>query len=369
MPVHQLLVTAASGDAVTSLALALRRELLAAGPSEVFAVHVDPALGGEVRPVSEFGRNGEGADLLVYHASIGNETMAAFLETRSEPILLAYHNISPPGPFRAYDAGFAELLELGREHLAALAGRVRAAVADSAFNAAELVELGYPEVTTVPVPLDPYRLARLEPDAGTAAALAGLPGPVVAFVGQLLPHKRVEWLIGAFHVLATYLEPEATLLVAGAPRLPAYAAALGEFVRELNLAGVHLLGAVSDAALAALYRRADVFVTASEHEGFCVPLLEAMAFDVPVVARRFAAVPETLGGAGLLLDPDDGPEAAAEAVVLATEDLTARRALVEAGRRRLEAFDPEGALRQLGVLALRAAGLVGGAASEAAAAG
>jgi glycosyltransferase involved in cell wall biosynthesis len=120
-----------------------------------------------------------------------------------------------------------------------------------------------------------------------------------------------------------------------------YRSALARYSRELNLDRSSLFGWVSDEQLAALYRRADLFVTCSEHEGFCVPLLEAMAWDVPVVARRFAAVPETLGDAGVLVDPDDGPLVLAEAMHDALTDDALRRTLVDRGRARIEAYRPD----------------------------
>jgi glycosyltransferase involved in cell wall biosynthesis len=127
--------------------------------------------------------------------------------------------------------------------------------------------------------------------------------------------------------------------------VPSYQLAITRYAKELNLYRSALLGWVSDAQLAALYRRASVFVTCSEHEGFCVPLLEAMAWDVPIVARDFAAIPETLGPAGLIVPQDSGPVLMAEAVGTVLSDERLRRSLVDAGRARLEAYDPDEARR------------------------
>jgi glycosyltransferase involved in cell wall biosynthesis len=160
------------------------------------------------------------------------------------------------------------------------------------------------------------------------------------FVGQLLPHKRPELLVEALHVIATYLDPSAHLVLLGARRILPFAAALQRQIVELGLANAWITGALGDSEVRAYFDRADVFVTASDHEGFCVPLLEAMSFDVPVVARGTSAVPETMGGAGIVLDPGDGPIVLAEAWVAAL-DPTTRGALGALGRRRLADFDPE----------------------------
>ncbi|MGI8792439.1 MAG: glycosyltransferase, partial [Acidimicrobiales bacterium] len=189
--------------------------------------------------------------------------------------------------------------------------------------------------------VDVSRMQRVAPAPATQELLSGIEGPKYLFVGQMLPHKRPDLLLKSFHALSTYIEPDAHLFMVGAGRLPNYLEVVHQFVKELNLHRAYLTGPVSDEDLAAFYQGCDVFVTPSEHEGFCIPLLEAMAFELPIVARDFAAIPETLGGAGLLLD--------AEATVLGLaegmHELIANRELVETYRRlgkdRLEAFDAD----------------------------
>lgn len=362
--VHQILVSASAGDAITNAALDLRAGLRRHGRSEIFAAFIDPALAGEAHVLTEFPRLGAGADLLVMHASIGEPVLTAFLAQRREAMALVYHNISPAEAFTPYAPGFARLLEQGRRELAQLAGRVTMAVADSEYNAAELVSLGYDPVTVVPLAVDPTALLATEPDPKLSAELAGLDGPRLLYVGQLLPHKRVDWLLMAYHALVTHLRPQVHLLLVGADRLPGYGSALGQMVHELNLWRARLMGPVSQAALVTCYRQADAFVTASEHEGFCVPVLEAMAFGLPVVARSFAALPETLGGGGLLLGREDGPLAGAEALAAVLGDEGVRADLVARGGRRVAALDPDGARAQMVALVLAAgagAGAGGGA--------
>jgi L-malate glycosyltransferase len=342
--IHQVLVSAGPGDAITNAAFELRAKLRQLGPSEVFARHVDPALIGEVRWLSEFAprSSGPNADLIVYHASIGEPAVFSFLCERPEPLALVYHNITPPEFFVRYDSGFASLLEAGRYEVAKLAERVVVAVADSDFNAADLRSMGYRKVDVVPLQVDSSRLRAIPDDPATQSALAGLEGPILLFVGQVLPHKRHDWLLAAYHALATYAEPDSHLFMVGPARLAPFRQAVELFAAELRLRHARLTGPVSLEALVTFFRRADIFVTASEHEGFCVPLLEAMAFDVPVVARAHAAVPETLGGAGLLLDKDDSPLVAAEAASALVDDERLRHVLIDRGRERLAALEREG---------------------------
>lgn len=344
---HQVLVSASPGDAVTNEALALRPVLRRLGESEIFARYYDPSLAGEVLPLDEYdrrapaGAGGASDDVLVLHGSIGEPAVASFVAGRPERLVLRYHNISPSGPFVPYDPAFAALLDQGRAEIAALAPRVVLALADSTFNGTDLEAMGYGGVRVSPLVVDPSALCGLEPDPATAHHLATtVRGPVLLFVGQLLPHKRPDLLLQAFHVLATYLDPEAQLILVGPARLPGYRDAVQHLVHELSLPNAWITGAVTPEALAAFYRRADVFVTASEHEGFCVPVLEAMAFEVPVVARAAGAVPETVADAAVVLPVDGGPLLLAEAMRAAVHDEGLRVGLAARSRARLSHFDP-----------------------------
>jgi glycosyltransferase involved in cell wall biosynthesis len=342
MEIHQLLHAAAPGDAITNAALHYRELLRRVTKSEIYAVHVDQRLSDDVKPLHEYGQTASaraGRNLLLYHLSTGSPEMMAFLVGRSEAVGVIYHNITPASFFEPYDTRVSAELVGGRRDVADLRHRASFAIAVSAFNARELETEGYRNVVVVPMVADVKALRRLTPDASMARYLdATVEGPLVLFVGQLQPHKRPDFLLAAHHVLTTYQLPEAHLALVGPARLPLYRAAVARFSRELNLA-VSLVGWVTAPELAAFYARADVFVTASEHEGFCVPLLEAMSFDVPVVARAFASVPDTLDGAGLLLDARDGPEVMAEAVAAVLGDERLSADLVARGRARVESAD------------------------------
>jgi glycosyltransferase involved in cell wall biosynthesis len=346
MLVHQVLVAAAPGDAITNHALEIRRMLrLACTTSKIFARYIDPALAGIVAPIGDYQRIA-GADdaVLLYHASIGEPEVARFLQERPERLALLYHNMAPAEPFAPYDPGFAERLELGRRELRSLRDRVSLALAVSVFNAADLAAHGYEDVRVAPLIVDPNRLRTVELHEETVEWQSKVPGPVLLFVGQLLPHKQPHVLLAAYHALVTYLLPEAHLFLVGAPRLPRYKECLQFFIEEMNLTRSGIIKSpVTDGELAAYLQRADAFVTLSEHEGFCVPLLEAMAFGKPILARAAGAVPETLGDAGLMIGPEDGTLVAAEAMYEILTNKPLRRELVERGTRRLEHFRPEAA--------------------------
>ncbi|HEX6488851.1 MAG TPA: glycosyltransferase [Candidatus Dormibacteraeota bacterium] len=347
MEVHQLLASAAFGDAITNEALALQPHLRRLGPSEIFAVHLDRARAPGVKPLEDYAglpSAAGGDNILLLHHSIGLAEMWEFLQARRERMVVRYHNVTPPEYFEPYDLAFARLLREGRDWLPHLAERAVAALADSSYNAGELREAGFERVLVEPVVVDVGGLKKLRPRQPDPP----LPerGPAVLFVGRIVPNKGQHRLLAAFHVLKTYLQPEASLHLAGKPGQRTYYSRLQRFASELALPDVRFSGEISTAELAAFYRRADVFLCLSEHEGFCVPLLEAMSFDVPIVAWDTTAVGETSGGAALLLSRAT-PSLVAEAVNAVISDGHLRRDLVERGRKRLAELAPERAAARL----------------------
>jgi glycosyltransferase involved in cell wall biosynthesis len=344
MAIHQVVVSAVPGDAITGAALEYRRLLRRVGPSEIYAAHRDRSLLREVHSLRDYpaGRRADPGNLLIAHVSIGDVAVSRFLAEYTGRTVVMYHNITPAEYFRPFDRRFARLLQQGRVHLGDLRDRTTLALADSEYNAQELRDAGYSDVRVVPLVVDGYRLQRVSPDPATERWIADRPGPVILFVGQVLPHKRHDLLLEAFHVLSSELVPEATLVLAGPLRLPAYEQTLRQLRRELGLANVRFTGSISPEKLVAYFRGATVFASASDHEGLCLPVLEAMAFDVPVVARGVAALPETIGDAGLVLPADPDPVLLAEAMAMVIESHEARELLVERGRARVAThFDPD----------------------------
>jgi glycosyltransferase involved in cell wall biosynthesis len=329
--IHQILVVASPGDAITNVALALRDLLRKVGPSEIYARHVDPRLNDDVMPLDRYASR-HVRNVLIFHASMGQPDVHEFLLARRETIVLWYHNITPPEYFEPYDLAFASLLSAGRLELTALRPQVALAIADSAYNARELQAVGYRNVRVIPPMMGTRHLQEVEPRASTVEHLATFDAPIFLSVGQLLPHKRPDFLIEAMHISETYLHMANHLLLVGHQRIPRYTRAVRDQVRELNVSRIHVVGSVDEPELAAMFQSADVVVSASEHEGFCLPLVEAMRYGKPIIARACAAVPETVDGAALLLPDYAGPAMYADAMLELTanpplgEALTARAA-------------------------------------------
>lgn len=336
--VHQLVPSMVPHDATADHTLQVQLALQQAGyESEVFALAVHPSLEDRVRLAHELPGPRPGAHLLYQYSSCS--PLADLLLSRHEPVALDYHNVTPASFFHRWDRSIWLALCAARVQLDQLARRQPLGVCDSAFNADDLAGHGVARTTVVPVLVD-VAAFDAEPDRARAEALerrrAG-GGTSWLFVGAVSPHKAQHELVQALACYRRSVDPQARLVLVGRPIAPAYAAAVHRLVAELGLTGaVDVVGEATHAELVAHYRHADVFVTASRHEGFCVPLLEAMAHDLPVVARAAGAVPDTVGDAGVLVD--GGGWALAAAVARVVGDGTLRRRLVAAGQRRLEAF-------------------------------
>jgi len=339
--VDQVIPSLASRDAIGVSSLNLRDGLRAAGiDSDIFYGSFTPDVEQEGRPVIELGRATRGRWLL-YQASIGSPVYD-ILAARSEPKLVNYHNITPASLLRDWEPAVAYEASLGREQLARLAPQSRFAVADSGFNESELLALGYSGTAVVPLLIDMHSKSDL-PDPDLTERLRRRKeregGADLLYVGKISPHKAPHDLVKMLDVLRRTYDPAARLHLIGSPLGETYEPALRAFIAELELEeAVNLPGSVSGAELEAYFRVADVFVMASDHEGFCVPLAEAMGHGVPIVAYGVAAVPETVADAGLVL-PDKSALPFAAAVGRVLGDPQLRSLLASAGRARAAGFD------------------------------
>ena len=339
MAIHQVLAGSARGDAITNEALTLRATFRERGPSEVFVPGGNPDLG--VLPLRDYAaRFEQPGDILVLHPSTDNPEFRQFIEaSSSRRLVVRYHNITPAEHFRDYSPELAELLVRTREGVVRAAELSRLVIADSRYNADDLAAMGCTTPSrVVPIVTDFRRLSRLTPSVVPNFPMPDSDQPLILFVSRIAPNKGHPDLLKAFHVLTTYMQRDAHLLLIGTGITPRYQASLTAFVEELGLRNVTFTGGVSDADLACAYRRADVFVCLSSHEGFGVPLLESMGFGLPVIARDAAAVADTIGAGGLVVE-SAAPTLVAEAVNLVLTSGEMRRHLISAGRRRVADFD------------------------------
>jgi L-malate glycosyltransferase len=274
----------------------------------------------------------------MYHLSIGSRLAADFATLHARRIVL-YQNVTPAASVASDGSTLAYHLTWGRADLSRLAPIADLCVAPSSFSAAELIAAGARRVARVGLPVD---LRRLKPRPAAAATTTLL------FVGRFLPHKRHDALLRVLAALHGSGDRDARLVLVGNVDTPAYVRALEEFADHLGVRDRLQLVTrkLSDRELADVYAGASMFLCASDHEGFCLPVVEAMAFSLPVLAFAAGAVPETVGDGGLVL-VDRDPLLWASLIARLTSDSAARNQLIAAGHRRVAELGDDHVMAQL----------------------
>ena len=337
MVINQWLPAAHRGDAVGNSARRVRALLRAKGhDADIYALTIDDDLQGNIRTFSD-PEAGHG-DVTILHFAIASP-MSEALASLPAGRVIQYHNITPARFFAGYDAGIVALVTRGRQELGGLAGRVDLALGDSEYNRRELETLGFAETGVFPIAVDTARLTEAPPRPALERMLHdGLTN--ILFVGRIVPNKKLEDHLRLAEHYKRYVDAFHRFIFVGRQdACPRYYAMLRALMAQYRMTSERFwfVGPVPDADLAAFYRTASAYVSLSEHEGFCVPLLEAMATDLPVLAYASTAVPETLGGAGIAFSPKD-LEYAAEMLGLLVYDDDLRATVREGQRKRLMDF-------------------------------
>jgi glycosyltransferase involved in cell wall biosynthesis len=335
--VAQVLCAAGPVDAVTNQGLACRRLYARWGWSghDYAAIRAPELQRGAYEPLGAF--DARGVDALVVHYSGYSPEVGELLTDPSlaRRTLLISHNITPARWFWEHEPFEGVRCTLGPGQLAELAGAVRVVAGVSEFNAREIrTGSGREDVRVIPVLFDRARLGPPRPPEAPAGA-----APTILFVGRLAPHKRQDLVIAAAGAYRARHQADARLRLVGVPMSPDYGRWLAELGERLAPGAVTIESGIMAAEVADRYRAADVFLCLSEHEGFCIPLLEAFHFGVPVIARDAGAIAEVAGDAALLLDGADDVATVAELLAIAVADGELRAELRARGERRLSVYD------------------------------
>ncbi len=341
MKIHQIMPGFLYSDALGNQAARIRKLLREWGfESQVYAQHRDRRLRD---PGVDYRRyHSDPNNILIFHYSIASP-VTEFVRQLPDKVVVYYHNVTPPEFLRGYNPDLARLLEQGRLELASLKDAPYA-LAASEYNRQEMLDVGFKDVAILPYFLYfDELLASAESPAGQEIVERYDDGwDNLLFVGRIVPNKRQDDLIRAFNYYHKLVNPQSRLFLVGSDvNAPGYQLELEMMIEALELDHVHLTGSVGlHEGLGGYYRAATAFMCMSEHEGFCVPLLEAMAFDVPVLAFNATGIPYTLGPSGLMVNRKQY-DVLGELLGLLHEDTALRQQVVRSQHRQFEMYAPE----------------------------
>ena len=327
--IHQFHFSATGSDAITNQMFFLRDSLARVGVGgDIFAHHIKGEVVGKIRPMAS--KEIWNCDLLLVHHSHGNPKLSSLLKVEA-PKALVYHNITP-AKFLRHDPTQAELCRLGRTQLTQMKPHLVGSFADSKYNSRELEELGYPVSPVLPL----YDLAQWLKVNAAAKKIIPKDGPWdLLFVGRVTHHKNQAALLKMFFYLKQFIHPESRLILVGGQD-PVYGDYLKLLAESLGLqSSLKFTGKVTDKVLRQYYQNAKAFVSLSQHEGYCIPLVEAMAAGTPVFAAALTGDGETMGKAGVQICGTD-PSEIAESIATVLESSTSVEVILRSQKQRLK---------------------------------
>ena len=339
MRIIQMLTTVSYGDAVSNDAIAINDTLKKYGYSTgLYAENIDPRLPKKLATKIEAVPKLEKEDVILYHLSTGTDLNYKLSEYKGRKVII-YHNVTPNHFFKNYNENTRRLCAEGEKGLKYLAEYADYGLAVSEYNRQGMIEAGYTckvDVLPILIPFDDYKKT---PNKKVMQKYFGTEYTNILFTGRLAPNKKQDDVIRAFYMYKKYYNPKARLFIVGSySGMEKYYRRLKEYVKELQLKDVFFTGHIKFDEILAYYHIADYFLCMSEHEGFCVPLVEAMLFQVPIIAYDSSAIGETLGGSGFLLK-DKNPLQTAGVLDYLDRHPKVREQMIQDQMRRLQDFD------------------------------
>lgn len=341
MIVYQLLATISFGDAVSNDTLALQKIIAQMGfKTEIYAENIDSRLPrGTAKSYTKFGKVKK-EDVIIFHLSTGSKICEDFPQFNCRKIIV-YHNITPPAFFEEYSEKAVKVCKEGYEQVKKLANAADYCLAVSDYNRQDLLRMGFTcpiDVLPILIPFEDYEK---KPNQDVIEKYTNDGYTNILFTGRIAPNKKQEDVILAYSFYKKYYNPKSRLFLVGSSGgMEKYYKRLISYVNALNVEDVIFPGHIKFDEILAYYAVADVFLCQSEHEGFCVPLVEAMKFDIPIVAYDSSAIGSTLGGSGILLKEKDGIQTAA-VIDRVVKDEQLKNTIIANQRERLSDFDNE----------------------------
>jgi glycosyltransferase involved in cell wall biosynthesis len=344
MQVNQILPALSYGDAVSNHAIEIKKILNENGyNSNIYAKYIDSAVSQFAKPLSDYRE--DPVNVVIYHFALAGLDVTEFVKKLPEQKVLIYHNITPAEYFRDIDDTLYHLCLRGRDEFRDLSAYIQLGLGISRYNEMEMIDVGYKETDILPIIINLERFGQeshrgFHPNQNERIIN-------IIFVGRLSPNKKQEDIVKVFHIYNKFINSSSHLYLVGSEQIYSYASEITTLLKFLELEEhVTITGKVDDRDLSKYYKLADIFLCMSEHEGFCVPLIEAMHFGIPILAYNSSAIPYTLGNAGILINNKNYIEIA-EMIDLLIKDATLCRRVVETQNERLKDFKRERVAKQL----------------------
>lgn len=331
MEINQVLPAISYGDAVSSDAIEIRGLLRDMGySSEIYAKYIHPKCSKYAKPLNEF--NGDSKNILFYHFSLAGLDVTDFVKSMPGTKALVYHNITPPEYFHEYDTNLSYMCSKGRDELKAICGDFQLGIGVSEYNRFELKKIGFEWTEVLPFIADFNKYTEYDVELANNLSRNGVIN--FLFVGRIAPNKSHVDIIKTFYYYNKYINKNSRLYLVGDKQITSYVLKLENKIKELGLSEkVFLTGMIEDDKLAAYYRASHIFLCMSEHEGFCVPLLEAMSFGIPVIAYATTGIPYTLEDTGILLHKKNYIEIAELIDIIVNNKLLLERLVIKQEQR------------------------------------
>lgn len=344
MRVDQILPTISYGDAVGNCTLGMQKILRDMGfQSDIYAENIDPKINDQAKYFSSFKVNDK-RDIIIFHMSTGSNLSCEVAKIPLKKIMI-YHNITPSNFFAGYSNSAEMLTNNGRTEVQMLKDHIDLALCDSECNYLELKEYGYSWCGVLPLLVD-FQDYEKSPDPRIINTYSDGKTNIL-FVGRIAPNKKQEDIIKTFYYYKKYIDKDARLFLVGSySGMESYYKVLTNLVTQLGLEDVYFTGHTPFNQILAYYKIANVFLCMSEHEGFCVPLLESMYLDVPIIAYNSTAIPFTLGKAGIMFNKKDY-FVVAEMINLVVSDEFIRKKIIAGQKKRLAYFNNDRIKNQL----------------------
>jgi len=320
-------------DAIGNEVLVIDDELKNLGyESQIYSENIDPYYKNKVKQINDFKNKIKKGDLIIYHHSIGTDIVDLLL-LKNIKLIMVYHNVTPPEFFKGFNEELAFLCGRGINQLNELKDKVEFTVTMSEYSKIELEMLGYKKISVIPMLLDKSKYKH-QTDTDFISKFKNSTN--ILYVGRIVNSKQIDQILRIFHYYNSNINPNSNLFLVGSYSGIGenYYEYLQSMINKAKIQNVHFVKNADDAKLVTLYNLANIFITMSKHEGFCVPLIESMMFKVPIIANNSSAIPHTLSGAGILIG-NERYEEVGELIDMILTDEKIKQQIIEKQSKRL----------------------------------